>query len=298
MALLTRRSASPARSSACCWLALERRRRGPGARQRLGGAVRPPGAGLPDFRLTDQDGRTVTAASPARAGRWSSPSSTPLPGHLPGGGADASAARSTTSGTTCRSTASPSTPPTTRRARAQAFLLEQKMKGRMEFLLGSRAQPRRAVWKAFGIAPQAKGRSTRPTSCSSTRQGRQRVGFPFDQLTQAGLAPRPRPARPRGVERPRRAGVRRQPGGATSSGARGVRARPRGGRAAHAPRRAARLGQDAARRRAGAPDRPPRARARAQLGGPGQWLRAVRQFGARRTCARTAGPQPALPIAC
>src|SRR5689334_25276092 len=37
--------------------------------------------------------------------------------------------------------------------RASAFLLEQKMTGRMHFLLGSRAQLA-PVWRAFGIQPQ------------------------------------------------------------------------------------------------------------------------------------------------
>ena len=52
---------------------------------------------------------------------------------------------------------------------ADAFLLEQKMTGRMEFLLGTRAQLA-PVWKAFGIQPQAE----RARALGARRAGRQR----------------------------------------------------------------------------------------------------------------------------
>jgi protein SCO1/2 len=70
---------------------------------------------------------------------------------------------------------------------AQAFLLEQKMKGRMEFLLGSRAalEP---LWSAFGIAPQTRGREHSAYVVLLDAHGRQRVGFPFARLTPDGLA--------------------------------------------------------------------------------------------------------------
>jgi hypothetical protein len=61
------------------------------------------------------------------------------------------------------------------------------MKGRMQFLLGSRARLQ-GLWSAFGIAPQAKGKEHSAYVVLVDRQSRQRVGFPFDQLTQAGLA--------------------------------------------------------------------------------------------------------------
>jgi protein SCO1/2 len=70
---------------------------------------------------------------------------------------------------------------------AQAFLLEQKMKGRMEFLVGRREQLA-PVWKAFGIAPQTKGREHSSYTVLVDPTGHQRIGFPVDKLTQRGLA--------------------------------------------------------------------------------------------------------------
>ena len=150
------------------------------------GATRPPDARVPDFTLRDQDGRTVTAA------------------HLRGRPAVFAFVYST-----CRDTC-PAQVQTIRGAlddlgrrvavygvsvdpandtprRAQAFLLEQKMTGRMEFLVGRRAalEP---VWKAFGIAPQAEGREHSSYTVLVDADGRQRVGFPSGALTRRGLA--------------------------------------------------------------------------------------------------------------
>jgi protein SCO1 len=149
------------------------------------GATRPAGAGVPAFRLTDQDGRTVTRADlrgrPAVLAFIYSTCRDTCPaevqtirgamddlGHdLPVYGISVDPANDT-------------------QRSAQAFLLEQKMKGRMEFLLGSRAQLE-PVWRAFGIAPQERGREHSAYVVLVDARGRQRVGFPFAHLTQAGL---------------------------------------------------------------------------------------------------------------
>jgi protein SCO1 len=150
------------------------------------GATRPPAAAVPAFALRDQDGRAVTAQA------------------LRGRPAVFAFVYST-----CRDTC-PAQVQTIRGAlddlgrdvpvygvsvdpandtprRAQAFLLDQKMKGRMEFLLGSRAalEP---VWRAFGIAPQTRGREHSSHTVLVDASGRQRVGFPASELTQAALA--------------------------------------------------------------------------------------------------------------
>jgi len=150
------------------------------------GATRPAAARVPAFRLTDQDSRRVTTAD--LAGR---------------------PAVFAFIYSTCRDTC-PAQVQTIRGAlddlgrdvpvygvsvdpandtprSAQAFLLEQKMKGRMEFLVGDRAQLA-PVWRAFGIAPQRDGRDHSSYTVLVDASGRQRIGFPSDQLTQRGLA--------------------------------------------------------------------------------------------------------------
>jgi protein SCO1/2 len=72
-------------------------------------------------------------------------------------------------------------------ARARAFLLEQSMTGRMDFLLGTRAELE-PVWKAFGIAPQRNGRDHSAYTVLVDGEGRQRIGFPASQLTSKALA--------------------------------------------------------------------------------------------------------------
>jgi protein SCO1/2 len=150
------------------------------------GAVRPPGSGLPPFRLADQDGRTVTEESvrgrPAIFAFIYSHCQDTCPSEVQTirGALDAYGHDLPVYGVSVD-------PANDTPRSAQAFLLEQKMKGRMQFLLGSRARLQ-GLWSAFGIAPQAKGKEHSAYVVLVDRQSRQRVGFPFDQLTQAGLA--------------------------------------------------------------------------------------------------------------
>jgi protein SCO1/2 len=150
------------------------------------GAVRPPGSGLPPFRLTDQDGRTVTEESvrgrPAIFAFIYSHCQDTCPSEVQTirGALDAYGHDLPVYGVSVD-------PANDTPRSAQAFLLEQKMKGRMQFLLGSRAHLQ-GLWSAFGIAPQAKGKEHSAYVVLVDRQSRQRVGFPFDQLTQAGLS--------------------------------------------------------------------------------------------------------------
>ena len=71
--------------------------------------------------------------------------------------------------------------------RARAFLLEQSMTGRMEFVLGTRAELE-PLWRAFGIAPQREGRDHSAYTVLVDGDGRQRIGFPAAQLTPRRLA--------------------------------------------------------------------------------------------------------------
>lgn len=81
-------------------------------------------------------------------------------------------------------------PPGDTPARARRFLLDQRMTGRMSFLLGSPAELD-PVWKAYGIQPQGRGKDAFDHSAHVVlidRQGRQRIGHPVSRLRPEGLA--------------------------------------------------------------------------------------------------------------
>jgi protein SCO1/2 len=150
------------------------------------GALRPPGARLPDFELTSQDGEAVTAT--ALRGRplvvtfvYSTCKDTcpaqvqSIRGALDDLGRDVPVV-----GVSVDPAGAPP-------ASARAFLLEQSMTGRMEFLLGTQEELE-PVWEAFGIAPQRKGRDHSAYTVLVDGEGRQRIGFPASQLTPSRLA--------------------------------------------------------------------------------------------------------------
>jgi protein SCO1/2 len=150
------------------------------------GSIRPPGARLPDFELTDQDGETVTAA--ALRGRpvvvtfiYSTCRDTcpaqvqSIRGALDDLGEDVPVVGVSVD------------PAGDTPSSAQAFLVEQSMKGRMDFLLGTREELE-PLWTAFGIAPQRQGRDHSAYTVVVDAEGRQRIGFPASQLTPSGLA--------------------------------------------------------------------------------------------------------------
>jgi protein SCO1/2 len=61
------------------------------------------------------------------------------------------------------------------------------MTGRARFLLGSRAELA-PVWKDYGVQPQTDALEHSATVVLVDREGRQRVGFPYGQLTPEALA--------------------------------------------------------------------------------------------------------------
>jgi protein SCO1 len=150
------------------------------------GSQRPPGARLPDFELTTQEGETVTASS--LRGRplvvtfiYSTCRDTcpaqvqSIRGALDDLGRDVPVVGVSVD------------PANDTPESARAFLLEQSMTGRMDFLLGSREELE-PVWEAFGIAPQRKGRDHSAYTVLVDGEGRQRIGFPASQLTPSDLA--------------------------------------------------------------------------------------------------------------
>ena len=166
------------------WLA-ERRQDAPAAAG-WQGALRPPGTRLPDFELTTQDGEAVTAASlrgtPVVVTFVYSTCKDTCPAQVQSirGALDDLGRDVPVIGVSVDPAGD--TP-----ARARAFLLEQSMTGRMEFLVGPREQLE-PVWKAFGIAPQRDGREHSAYTVLVDGEGRQRIGFPASRLTPSGLA--------------------------------------------------------------------------------------------------------------
>jgi protein SCO1 len=150
------------------------------------GAIRPPGTELPDFALRNQDGETVTASS--LRGRTAvvtfiySTCEDTCPGQVQSirGALD-------DLGRDVPVIAVSVDPANDTADTARAFLLEQSMTGRMDFLLGTQEELR-PLWDAFGIAPQRDGRDHSAYTVLVDGEGRQRIGFPVSELTPRRLA--------------------------------------------------------------------------------------------------------------
>jgi protein SCO1 len=150
------------------------------------GFVRPPGARAPDFTLRDQDGKRATMAEyrgrPVAVTFVYSTCEDTCPalvdqvrGALDDSGADVPLLAVSVD------------PAHDTPARARRFLNERRMTGRARFLLGSR-RALAPVWRGYGVQPQ-EGRLDHTASVVLVdAQGRQRVGFPHDQLTPDALA--------------------------------------------------------------------------------------------------------------
>jgi protein SCO1/2 len=150
------------------------------------GAQRPPGTRLPDFTLRNQDGKPVSAASlrgkPLVVAFIYSHCRDVCPAQVQSirGALDDLGHDVPVIGVSVD-------PANDTRSSARSFLLKQAMTGRMDFLLGSRAQLE-PVWRAFGIAPQSKGVDHSSYTVIVDAQGRQRIGFPASELTPRRLA--------------------------------------------------------------------------------------------------------------
>ena len=150
------------------------------------GAIRPPGARAPAFRLRDQDG-AVTSMAQYR-GRpvvmtflYSTCEDTcPLQVQSIRGALDRVGADVPVLGVSVD-------PRGDSPERARRFVLKQRMTGRMRFLLGRRAalEP---VWRGYGIAPQRGKLDHSAYVVLVDGRGRQRVGFPASELTPEDLA--------------------------------------------------------------------------------------------------------------
>ena len=70
---------------------------------------------------------------------------------------------------------------------AQEFLLERRLRGYLDYLLGTRRELQ-PVWREYGFAPQTDEREHTSYVVLLDGRGRQRVGFPVNFLTPEALA--------------------------------------------------------------------------------------------------------------
>jgi len=154
------------------------------------GAVRPPGAKVPEFRLTDQDGKTVTAASlkgkpTVYAFIYSTCQDTcPLTAQQIRGALDDLSGDERKG---VRAFALSVDPANDTADSARRFLVGRRVSGYLDFLIGPRSdlQP---IWRDYGFAPQTSEREHNSYVVLIDKSGRQRVGFPIDYLTPEDLA--------------------------------------------------------------------------------------------------------------
>jgi protein SCO1 len=150
------------------------------------GALMPKGVRAPDFTLRDQDGKPVSMRDlrgqpvivtflyttcddtcPAQAQT--------VRGALDDLGEDVPALAIAVD------------PPRDTPERARTFLAKARALGRIDFVLGSRAQLR-PLWKGFFIRPQSISEEHQARFTLVDKRGFQRIGFPGDQATPETLA--------------------------------------------------------------------------------------------------------------
>jgi protein SCO1/2 len=78
-------------------------------------------------------------------------------------------------------------PPRDNAERARKFLSTQRVIGRLDFVLGSRAQLE-PVWKGFAIQPQSVSQEHQARFTLVDKRGFQRVGFPGNMATPEAIA--------------------------------------------------------------------------------------------------------------
>jgi len=150
------------------------------------GAVMPKGVRAPDFSLRNQDGKVVSMR--ALRGKpvlvsflyTTCDESCPAQAQTMRGALD-------DLGEDIPALAIAVDPPRDTPQRARAFLLKARATGRIDFVLGSRAQLR-PLWKGFFIRPQSINEEHQARFTLIDKRGFQRIGFPGDAATPETLA--------------------------------------------------------------------------------------------------------------
>jgi protein SCO1/2 len=158
----------------------------PAADPRPRGAIRPPGIPPAEFRMRDQDGRTATLGE--YRGRvvvvtflyTTCEDTCPLTAQQIRGALDEL-------GHDVPVLVVAVDPPRDTAALARRFLAEQRVTGRMRFLVGPVGELRRQ-WRAYGIRRQSDELEHSAHVVVLDKRGVQRIGFPADRVTPDALA--------------------------------------------------------------------------------------------------------------
>jgi protein SCO1 len=157
-----------------------------GAGSLFEGAVMPEGVRAPDFKLRDQDGEPISMrefrGDPVIVTflYTTCENTCPLQAQTIRGALDQL-------GHDVPAIAVAVDPPRDTPDRARAFLVEQRAIGRLDFVLGSRAELRR-LWDGFAIRPQSVTQEHQARITLVDSRGYQRVGYPGSQATPERLA--------------------------------------------------------------------------------------------------------------
>jgi protein SCO1/2 len=157
-----------------------------GGATRFEGAVMPAGLRAPDFRLRNQDGETITMRE--LRGRpvivtflyTTCEDTCPAQAQTIRGALDEL-------GEDLPAIAIAVDPPRDTPERARAFLAKQRALGRIDFVLGSRAQLR-PLWNGYYIRPQSVTQEHQARFTLVDKRGFQRVGYPGFEATPERLA--------------------------------------------------------------------------------------------------------------
>jgi protein SCO1 len=150
------------------------------------GSLMPKDVPAPDFRLENQDGETVSMRS--LRGRpvvvtflyTTCQDSCPIQAQTVRGALDEL-------GHDVPALAIAVDPPRDTPERAQAFLAKQRATGRIDFVLGSRAELR-PLWNDYGIRPQSVDEEHMARITLVDARGFQRIGYPGAEATPERLA--------------------------------------------------------------------------------------------------------------
>ena len=157
-----------------------------GAPDTFEGSLMPKGVRAPDFRLRNQDGELITMRS--LRGKpvvvtflyTTCQDSCPIQAQTVRGALD-------DLGHDVPALAIAVDPPRDTPERAQAFLSKQRATGRIDFVLGSRAELR-PLWKGYAIRPQSVTEEHMARITLVDSRGYQRIGYPGAEATPERLA--------------------------------------------------------------------------------------------------------------